>query len=139
MPGRRCSSQTRATCSSSGRSQSRAPARIWPRIHGLQRRTWDAAWVSDPRATTELCDNEGVPARPSPMTDLALPAVNPRLLEQATQLLVKPAALEFRNLADVLSDIHIHHVDHADLYFQFSRLESWNLEEGIVKSGAFSI
>jgi len=73
------------------------------------------------------------------MTDLALPAVNPRLLEQATQLLLKPAALEFGNLAKVLSDIHIHHVDHADLYFQYSRLESWNLEEGIVKSGAFSI
>ncbi|HXX85427.1 MAG TPA: metalloprotease TldD [Casimicrobiaceae bacterium] len=73
------------------------------------------------------------------MTDLALPAVNPRLLEQATQLLLKPAALEFRNLADVLSGIHIHHVDHADLYFQYSRLESWSLEEGIVKSGAFSI
>src|SRR5437763_14366482 len=73
------------------------------------------------------------------MTDLALPAVNPRLLEQATQLLLAPAALEFRNLADVLSGIHVHRVDYADLYFQYSRLESWSLEEGIVKSGAFSI
>jgi len=73
------------------------------------------------------------------MTDLALPAVNPRLLEQATQLLLAPAALEFRNLADVLGGIHIHRVDYADLYFQYTRLESWSLEEGIVKSGAFSI
>jgi TldD protein len=73
------------------------------------------------------------------MTDLALPAVNPRLLEQATQLLLAPAALEFRNLADVLAGIHIHRVDYADLYFQYTRLESWSLEEGIVKSGAFSI
>src|SRR5438034_4384636 len=73
------------------------------------------------------------------MTDLALPAVNPRLLEQATQLLLAPAALEFRNLADVLSGIHVHRVDFADLYFQYSRLESWSLEEGIVKAGAFSI
>ena len=29
--------------------------------------------------------------------------------------------------------------DYADLYFQYSRLESWSLEEGIVKSGSYSI
>jgi TldD protein len=32
-----------------------------------------------------------------------------------------------------------HQVDYADLYFQYSRSESWGLEEGQVKSGAFSI
>ena len=68
-----------------------------------------------------------------------LAAVNPSLLEQAKSLLLAPAALEFRQLSRVLADIHVHHVDHADLYFQYSRLESWSLEEGIVKSGAFSI
>jgi TldD protein len=73
------------------------------------------------------------------MTDLALPTVNPRLLDQATRLLLAPAALEFRPLSQVLADIHIHHVDYADLYFQYSRVESWSLEEGIVKSGSFSI
>jgi TldD protein len=73
------------------------------------------------------------------MTDLALPTVNPRLLDQATRLLLAPAALEFRQLSQVLADIHIHHVDYADLYFQYSRVESWSLEEGIVKSGSFSI
>ena len=86
-----------------------------------------------------MCDNEEGPCTSALMTDLALPAVNPRLLDQATQLLLAPAALEFHNLADVLAGIHIHHVDYADLYFQYSRLESWSLEEGIVKSGAFSI
>jgi TldD protein len=30
-------------------------------------------------------------------------------------------------------------VDDADLYFQYTRSESWSLEEGIVKSGAFGI
>src|SRR5258706_15583462 len=30
-------------------------------------------------------------------------------------------------------------VDYADLYFQYSRHESWSLEEGQVKSGAHSI
>ncbi len=73
------------------------------------------------------------------MTDLALPTVNPQLLDQATRLLLAPAALEFRQLSKVLADIHIRNVDYADLYFQYSRVESWSLEEGIVKSGAYSI
>jgi TldD protein len=30
-------------------------------------------------------------------------------------------------------------VDYADLYFQYTRSEGWSLEEGIVKSGSFSI
>ena len=73
------------------------------------------------------------------MTNLAVPTLNPALLDQATQLLLAPAALEFRQLSQVLADIHVHHVDYADLYFQYSRLESWSLEEGIVKSGSYSI
>jgi len=73
------------------------------------------------------------------VTDLALPTVNPQLLDQATRLLLAPAALEFRQLSKILADIHIRHVDYADLYFQYSRVESWSLEEGIVKSGAYSI
>ncbi|HEX5864806.1 MAG TPA: metalloprotease TldD [Casimicrobiaceae bacterium] len=73
------------------------------------------------------------------MTHLAVPALNPALLDQATHLLLEPAALEFRQLSQVLADIHVHHVDYADLYFQYSRLESWSLEEGIVKSGSYSI
>jgi len=75
----------------------------------------------------------------TPVTDLALSTVNPALLEQATRLLLAPAALEFRQLSQVLANIHVHHIDFADLYFQYSRLESWSLEEGIVKSGSFSI
>ena len=73
------------------------------------------------------------------MTDLTIPTVNPALLQQATRLLLEPAALELRQLSQVLADIHVRHVDFADLYFQYSRLESWSLEEGIVKSGSFSI
>ncbi len=79
------------------------------------------------------------PYRKNAVTDLAIPAVDPRLLDQATELLLAPAALEFRQLSDVLAGIHVHHIDYADLYFQYSRLESWSLEEGIVKSGSFSI
>ena len=32
-----------------------------------------------------------------------------------------------------------HRIDDADLYFQTTRHEGWSLEEGIVKSGSFSI
>src|SRR5438874_5738429 len=89
-----------------------------------------------PRA--RQCDSDSLAER-TVVTDLAIPAVDPLLLHQATELLLAPAALEFRQLSDVLAGIHVHHVDYADLYFQYSRMESWSLEEGIVKSGSFSI
>jgi TldD protein len=73
------------------------------------------------------------------MSRLVPPAVDAHLLDQASALLLAPAALEFQQLARVLADIHVRHVDYADLFFQYSRVESWSLEEGIVKSGAFSI
>ncbi len=43
------------------------------------------------------------------------------------------------DLTDALGEIFLHKVDHADLYFQYMRSESWSLEEGIVKSGSFDI
>jgi TldD protein len=73
------------------------------------------------------------------MTDLALPPVNAVLLAQARHLLLEPAALDDAQLSRVLASIHTHEVDFADLYFQYSRMESWSLEEGIVKSGSFNI
>jgi TldD protein len=39
----------------------------------------------------------------------------------------------------VFGAIMTHKVDYADLYFQYYRHESWSLEEGIVKSGSFTI
>jgi len=38
-----------------------------------------------------------------------------------------------------LAEIKAHKVDEADLYFQYTRSEGWSLEEGIVKTGSFSI
>jgi TldD protein len=70
---------------------------------------------------------------------IAVPEVSPQLLGTAERLLLAPGDLDFAQLSGVLADIHAHHVDFADLYFQHSRFESWSLEEGIVKSGAFSI
>ena len=73
------------------------------------------------------------------MTDLSLPPLDAALLAEARHLLLEPAGLDNAHLTRVLASIHTHDVDFADLYFQYSRVESWSLEEGIVKSGAFSI
>ena len=59
--------------------------------------------------------------------------------EAATNTLLAPANLEASALQNVLADMMSHNVDYADLYFQYSRSESWALEEGQVKSGNFSI
>src|SRR5205814_1427579 len=44
-----------------------------------------------------------------------------------------------QRLQSVFGEIMTHRVDYADLYFQYSRSESWSLEEGIVKAGSFNI
>lgn len=61
------------------------------------------------------------------------------LLDTANEALLKPSGLDAQALQGVLSNIMSHQVDYADLYFQYVRSESWGLEEGQVKSGAFSI
>ena len=60
-------------------------------------------------------------------------------LAQAESLLLAPFDLGERDLARIFGEIMTHHVDYADLYFQYSRSEAWSLDEGIVKSGSFSI
>ncbi|MGH8789949.1 MAG: metalloprotease TldD [Cupriavidus necator] len=62
-----------------------------------------------------------------------------RNLATAHQLLLAPYGLDEAKLQRVLADIFTHKVDYADLYFQYTRNEAWSLEEGIVKSGSFSI
>ncbi len=60
-------------------------------------------------------------------------------LSLARALLLTPFGLDESHLRRALSHIRAHQVDDADLYFQYTRSESWSLEEGIVKTGAFSI
>src|SRR4029079_11524213 len=57
----------------------------------------------------------------------------------ANDVLLAPYALDGGRLESVFGQILTHKVDHADLYFQYTRSESWSLEEGIVKSGSFNI
>ncbi len=57
----------------------------------------------------------------------------------AKALLLTPFGLDESHLSAALAEIRKHRVDDADLYFQYTRSEGWGLEEGIVKSGSFSI
>ncbi|MFZ4479413.1 MAG: metalloprotease TldD [Rhodoferax sp.] len=57
----------------------------------------------------------------------------------AKSLLLEPFGLNESDLTRALNEIRAHQVDQADLYFQYSRTEGWSLEEGIVKTGSFSI
>ncbi|MET3441913.1 TldD protein [Variovorax paradoxus] len=60
-------------------------------------------------------------------------------LATAQQLLLTPFGLDESHLSKALAEITAHKVDDADLYFQYTRSEGWSLEEGIVKTGSFSI
>ncbi|MCA3238697.1 MAG: metalloprotease TldD [Curvibacter sp.] len=60
-------------------------------------------------------------------------------LATARELLLTPFGLDESHLLRALSEIRAHRVDDADLYFQYTRSEGWSLEEGIVKTGSFSI
>ncbi|TSE32006.1 Metalloprotease TldD [Tepidimonas thermarum] len=68
-------------------------------------------------------------------------AVEPTLerLATARSLLLEPYGLDEGHLRRALSAIMAPGVDDADLYFQYTRSEGWSLEEGIVKTGSFSI
>src|SRR5258705_1782431 len=57
----------------------------------------------------------------------------------AEDLMLRPAGLDASRLNQVLGTVMGHAVDNADLYFQWSREESWALEDGIVKEGHHSI
>ena len=65
----------------------------------------------------------------SPLSHLAI----------ARDVLLTPFGLDEHRLSKVLGSMFTHRVDYADLYFQFTRSEGWSLEEGIVKTGSFSI
>ena len=67
--------------------------------------------------------------------------VDPGLQSLATakSLLLDPWGLTENDMARALGEIFTHKVDYADLYFQYTRSEGWSLEEGIVKTGSFSI
>ncbi|MEM9533447.1 MAG: metalloprotease TldD [Pseudomonadota bacterium] len=60
-------------------------------------------------------------------------------LTLAQQQLLQPGGLAEADLERLLGTLLAPSVDAADLYFQFTRHESWVLEDGIVKNGHHSI
>ncbi|TAG49943.1 MAG: metalloprotease TldD [Betaproteobacteria bacterium] len=57
----------------------------------------------------------------------------------AQSLLLAPTGLSIDQLQSTLGGIAGRGVEFADVYFEHNTSESWSLEEGIVKSGSFSI
>jgi TldD protein len=62
---------------------------------------------------------------------------DPMTIARAT--ILEPAGLSEDDLDRLLGTLAGSTVDAADIYFQTSRLESWVLEDGIIKDGSFSI
>ncbi len=60
-------------------------------------------------------------------------------LTQARKSLLEPAGLGETELLRLIGQLMSGSVDYGDLYFQYSRHESWSLEEGKVKSASHSI
>ncbi len=73
------------------------------------------------------------------VTSPVFPIADGFAIDEARRLLLEPAGLGARELDQVLASIHPRSIDFAALYFQYARTEHWSLEEGIVKSGSFSI
>jgi len=57
----------------------------------------------------------------------------------ARNTILSPVGLEDRDLDRLLGLLAGTRLDAADLYFQSSRLQSWVVEDGIIKEGSFSI
>ena len=64
---------------------------------------------------------------------------NIQVMGIARDVLLTPFGLDEGKLMKALGSMFAHKVDYADLYFQFTKSEGWSLEEGIVKTGSFSI
>jgi len=82
-------------------------------------------------------------ASPASITNLngnpAIGSISSDPMAAARSVLLDPWGLTENDISVALGEILTHRVDYADLYFQYTRSEGWSLEEGIVKTGSFSI
>ena len=65
--------------------------------------------------------------------------MNTTPLDTVQQHLLAPVGLDIPTLERLLSRVGNRHVDLADFYFEYSRAESWSLEDGIVKDGSHAL
>jgi TldD protein len=63
----------------------------------------------------------------------------PNAIEIAHNTLLAPASLSDSDLDRVMDQLLTSQIDAADIYFQASRLESWVLEDGIIRDGNYNI
>ena len=57
----------------------------------------------------------------------------------ARDRILAPVGLENKDIDRLLGQLKGPSIDAADIYFQSSRLQSWVLEDGIIKEGSFNI
>jgi TldD protein len=60
-------------------------------------------------------------------------------MDIARHRILHPAGMDENDIGRLLGSVMTHSVDAADIYFQYSRHESWSLEDGIVREGGHSI
>lgn len=73
----------------------------------------------------------------SPQDPVGLPGYD--CLAHVQARLLEPAGLDLSKLEQLMARLLETRLDYADLYFQLACQESWSVEDGIVKSGAFSV
>jgi TldD protein len=61
------------------------------------------------------------------------------VLQKAKTILLDPTGIQAHDLDGLIGRLMAYDIDYADLYFQYSRSESWSLEDGAVKSGSRSV
>ena len=61
------------------------------------------------------------------------------LLKVAEKILLEPTGLTEKSLQDILTMVLGPGIDDADIFLQYTQVESWGLEESLVKSGSFAI
>ena len=60
-------------------------------------------------------------------------------MNQITDLILRPYNLTDQKIEKALSIACSNKIDFADIYFEYTKTESWMLEDGIIKSGNSSI
>ena len=61
------------------------------------------------------------------------------LLDNVASQILQPTGLDIDQLNGFLDGLHSQQVDAGDLYFQTSQQESWVMDDGIIREGAFNI
>ncbi len=60
-------------------------------------------------------------------------------LDTVAGQILQPTGLTIDRLNSFLDGLHSQHIDTGDLYFQTAQQESWVMDDGIIREGAFSI